>query len=317
MTRYTNFTCLLLSAFFILVTASACKKRKAFKEENAQLGVDVRMFQGQMDEAISEINQAIMGQPLMRGKSSEINESLVESICGLDQDTSMVYKGIIRLVYNGETCKGVKRTGVVLVSILDYPIKKWKNAGASIKIDFISYKAGWTSDGRTVQIDGTVFLKNESGKTWYDLQFLNVTNLVQIHTGDNLKATFGSETVDFNVNRRLEFTYNSATKATTCKVVGMGSSDGQSGLESWGFNREGLKFTSKVTSSVMWKTTCGALAPIDGEVIIDEEEKKHNLNCNFSVDQNGNNVSTDTPCPYGMQVSWSFKSKMNSRIFSY
>lgn len=318
MKLYRNLAFVLSFSLLILVIATSCEKKKSFKEENAQTSVDVRMFQGQTDEALAEINEAIMGQPLLRGKGTELSESMLEPICGLDQDTSLVYKGIIRLIYNGLECRGVSRTGTVSVTIQEYPIKKWKNAGTILKIDFLAYKAIWASDGRAVQIDGTAFLTNESGKTWYDLQYLNVANVVQILTGEKLKATFSAEnTVDFNLNRRMEYSYNSSADATECKIDGLGSSNGQTSLENWGINREGLNFTSKVISQINWKTSCGALAPLNGELLIDIDEKEHDLDCFFSVDQNGIEVSTDSPCPYGMQVKWSYKNKTNTRIFSY
>lgn len=304
--------------FLIISMITACKKKKAFKNENAQTSVDVRMFQGQNDAALSDINEAIMGQSLMRGRGTDWVETHQSVICGLDQDTSLWNLGTIKLIYNGTPCKGVVRTGTVVASILNYPSEKWKNMGASLKIDFLAYKAVWLSDGKTVQIDGTELLKNESGKTWYDLQYLNAPNLVQVLTGSNLKATYSIDnTANFDVNRRMEYSFDDATKVTSCKVDGLGSAEGQSGLENWGFTRDGLKFTCKVNSSVIWKTSCGALAPITGEVIIDEEDKEHDLSCHFSVDQNGNSVSGDQPCPYGWQVSWTYKNKTNTRIFAY
>ncbi len=310
-----NFAQVLTFSLLILFAFGSCKKKKAFKEEDAQTSVDVRMFQGQTDQALADINQAIMGQSLLRGRNSE---SSLETICGLDQDTSLVFSGIIRLIYNGTLCNGVIRTGTVMASIQEYPLKKWKNAGTILKIDFMAYKAVWPSDGRTIQIDGTGFLQNESGKTWYDLQYLNSPNLVQVLTGDNIKGMYSKDNVaNYNLNRRMEYSFNSGTKVTTCRVDGLGSSDGASSLENWGFTRDGKKFTNRVSSPMIWKTSCGALAPLEGELVIDVEDKEHDLICSFSIDKDGNTTNSDAPCPYGMQIKWSYKNKTNTRNFGY
>lgn len=304
-------TCVLL----ILVSITACKKKKAFKEENAQTSVDVRMFHGQNDEALADINLAIMGQSLLRGRGEETS---LESICGLDLDTALVYKGILHLVYNGNSCRGVSRSGEILVTIMDYPLKKWKNAGTTLKIDFVKYKATWLSDGKSVQIDGTEYLLNESGKTWYDLQFLNVPSCVQILSGENLKVSYGgTNDAKYHVNRRMEYSYSKTSKTTSCLVNGLETAEGESEVESWGLNRDGESFATKVVSGMIWKTGCGAMAPVDGELKIKMGNKAHTLNCFFAVDKEGNETNADSPCPYGWQVKWSYKNKTSSRIFNY
>ena len=305
-------------SFLLIITLSSCKKKKAFKDENAQISVDTRMFQGQTDQAMADINLAIMGQPLLRGRSSELSETTLEVICGLEQDTSLVYQGIFRLIYNGIPCHGVKRVGEVVVTFIDYPLSKWKNAGTNLKIDFIGYKCSWESNGQSIQLDGSMNLRNESGKTWYDLQFLNEPKLDQILTGNDIKITFSADNyTNISLNRRMEYTYSSSSKITTCKIDGLGSQDGESSLENWGFTRDGLKFTNTVNASIIWRTSCGAVAPIDGQETIKVEDKAHELKSTFSFDNQGNELVGDNPCPYGWRVEWSYKNKTNSRLFSF
>lgn len=296
----------------------ACKKKKAFKNETGQTAVDLRMFQGQMDEAMADLNLAIMGQPLLRGKLLQTDETTLTDICGLEQDTSLVTQGIIRLLYTGIPCNGVQTIGEVKVTFLDYPLTKWKNAGANLKVDFIGYKCTWLTNGQSIQIDGSVNLKNESGKTWYDLMYLNEPKLVQVLSGNSVKLSFTSEIyTNISLNRRMEYTYTSSNKIFNCRVDGLGSQDGENQLENWGLTREGLKFTNRIENSVIWTTRCGAVAPIDGISRIKVEDQTHELQSSFAYDNQGNKIAGDNPCPYGWYVEWTYKKKTNSRLFSF
>jgi hypothetical protein len=298
----------------LLLSIGACKKRQAFNNENAQSTVDERMMQGQNDQAVQDINIALMGQALLRGRGTG-QTSASTSWCGVDVDTLSIFSGIIKLNYNGNECNGTKKTGQIVVTILDYPLHKWKYQGTKIKMDFNAYKVTRTSDGQSVQIDGTEFMTNESGNTWFELWYLNAGSVVQTLTADNLNITFnGSNTAIFNINRRMTFTYSN--QITSCKVEGLGSAQGKNNLENWGQTRDGDNFTSQVTTPIVWKSSCGGIAPVQGELDIKVDGRDFELKCQLAVDKNGN-VVTDNSCPFGWKVSWSYKSSTNTRIFGY
>ena len=314
----------LVPAILLFCTAvvfffTGCKKKRAFKEETGQVTVDNRTTQGENDEAIKDVNIVIMEQYLLRGKSAIAQAPLTSttSVCGIKLDTTGLMKGILTLNYNGTECYGRIRSGSIRVTLTGYPLKKWKNGGCVLKLEFLGYKVVRTSDGRSLQLDGTQTLTNESGGTWYDLWFLNQPSVVYTLTGDNVKASFdGGTNALYNFNRRMTYTYSG--DITTCQVVGLGSSDGRSGLESWGQDREGAKFTAQITQPVIWKTKCGAVAPLAGEVVIKVDGKDFDMKCTLGTDKDGNPVGVNAAsCPYGYEMSWSYKKRTNTRIFSY
>lgn len=314
-----DFTRVLLVCILLSFLAGSCKKKRAFNEEDAQSTVDARTVQGQNDEAVKDVNIAIMEQALIRGRAvSETGETgtLGTELCGLSLDTSQVFSGIIKLNYNGTECYGLKRTGSIRVTVQSYPLSKWKHSGCTIKMDFEAYTVTRVSDGKSVRFDGVQYLTNISGNTWFELRYLNASSLVQILTGNDLTVTFdGDNTAVFNFNRRM--TYTISNFITSCRVEGLGSHNELSNLENWGETRDGNVFTSQVSSPYVWKTSCGAVAPVEGEVIIKVDTKHFDLKCKFAVDEEGNDVSGDSPCPYGWKVSWSHKKKTNTRVFGY
>jgi hypothetical protein len=310
---------LLMLAASLLLPFAGCKKKRAFKEETGQVTVDNRVTQGENDEAIKDVNIVILEQHLLRGKSAFPQTILTSttSICGVKLDTTLESKGIITLNYVGSECYGRTRTGSIRFTLTEYPLKKWKNAGCVVKIEFLGYKVTRKSDGRSVQLDGTQVLTNQSGGTWYDLWFLSQPGVVYTLTGDNMKASFDGGTNSlYNLNRRLTYTYSG--DVTTCKVEGLASQDGRSNVESWGQTRDGDRFTAQITQPLIWKTKCGAMAPVSGEVVIKVDGKDFDMNCKMGVDKDGNPVGVDAPaCPYGYEMNWSYKKRTNTRIFSY
>jgi len=310
---------IVLSIPFCLMVVS-CKKKKEFNQENGQSAVDARNVQARNDEAIRDVNVAVMEQSLLRGKSaSELGQTTaVTELCGVDVDTLSIFQGIIRLHYNGVPCNGVIKTGNIIVTVVNYPLKKWKNKGCVLRLDFVAYTVNFSNkQGQTITLDGTEYLENQSGNTWYEMRYLDATNLVQVHKSDGLKASFGgNNTGIFNINCSLTYNYSSA-KVTSCKIEGLGSSEGVSNLESWGLDRNGVHFTSQVNSPLVWKSTCGSGALLEGEITVTGEGKDYEMKCNFAVDNEGNSVSVDSSCPHGWKVSWSYKKKTNTRVFAY
>lgn len=302
------------------VTFSGCRKSKAFRKEDGQASADSRTAQGENDAAISDINDVVSNQPLLHGRTNGTSNSngIMGNICGLTVDTNGAYMGTINLHFNGTTCNNRTREGDIRLTILDYASgKRWKDAGCVMKVEYFLYKVTRASDGKSVRLEGVQYLTNVSGGTWFDLLFLGQPNLVSTVTGENLSVNFdNSSTAVYNINRK--FTYTWANNILTCTGEGIGSADGLSNLENYGTTRDGDPFTSQVITPVVWNTTCGAWAPIQGEVDIKVDSKDFKLNCLFGVNQTGNAITVGSnSCPYGWKVSWKYKNKTNTKVLGY
>lgn len=301
--------------FPAILALTGCKKKRMFNEEDAQDTVDARYTQGELDEVIKDINTVIMEQYMLRGKPAS-GGTTTTSICGASVDSMQLVSGGALITYKGQNCFGKVRSGSVLAAIQNYPLRKWKNQGTVLSITFKNYKVTRSSDGRSIQMDGTLSLRNESGGTWYDLWYLNFAKVQYRLQGEKLKVTFENGDYSFfSFDRRLTFTY--ANFLTSCLVEGFGSESGHNNLECWGENRKSEMFYGQVNNPYKWSTDCGPLAPVSGETGLVVSGKEYTMVSSFAVDKDGNAFKPGSGCPYGWKASWQYKKKTNSRIFSF
>jgi hypothetical protein len=275
---------------------------------------------------MNEVNTEVGNNTLLHGRSingassaQAIQKALGITATGYTVDTTGAYTGTIKINYNGVTVNNRTRTGSIRLTIIDYVNgKRWKDAGCVCKVDYLNYKVTRASDGKSIELNGTQNVTNISGSSWFELIFLPThPNIVTSVTGNNLNVTFdGDKTAVYNINRK--FTYSISGNVISCTGEGIGSTDGLGSLENYGTTRDGDAFTSQVATPIVWNTTCGAWAPIQGEVNIKVEDKDFTLNCLFGTDNSGNAVSVGSnSCPYGFRVQWSHKNKTNKKIFGY
>lgn len=316
-----NYRKLLIPLALIMLAGMSCKKRKDFKEEDGQDTFDARTVQGENDGAISDANTVIADQELLIGRSTsgqKLSKITGVSICGMSVDTTSVTSGILFLNFDGTTCNNRKREGQIKLSIVGYPAVKWKDQNAVLKLEYIGYKVTRASDGKSILINGTVSVTNVNGGTWFDIAVLGKPNVVHEVLASGLKVKYdnGSITSEYNIHRRYTYTYSNLV--FTCKGEGLGTNDGLSNLENWGTTRNGNAFTSQVISPVVWNTTCGGGAPIDGEILVKVEDKDFEVRCIFGVDASGNELSVGpNACAYGWKAEWKRKNKTRNRVFLY
>lgn len=306
---------LIISSIFLLTVS--CKNKRTFNNENGQSVEDIRRFQEQNDAVIQDINIGIMEQPLLRGGSSTQPFVSVYNtkLCGASVDSVSVYSGILRIRYNGTSCNKFTKSGEIVASILNYPEVKWKNKGCVLKVEFKAYKA-IGSNGKSVQIDGTEYITNVSGDTWYEMQYLNTPQLVQTQLGHGLKITLtGNNTALFNTNRKVTFSYTGQN--TGCVIEGLGVFEEKVNLDNWGQNTEGVNFTAEIITPIVWNSACSSNLPLKGELRVRENGKNFDMNCRYGVDKNGNRIPDEKTCPFGWEFSWSYKKKVNTRVFPY
>lgn len=303
-----------------LILFTGCKKRAAFKKEDGQSSIDNRNAQSETDNIISDINNVVGNESKLNGRvaSPSSTNGVLAAICGLVVDTNGVSTGTIKLNFNGTTCNNRTRTGSIKLTIIDHAAgKRWKQAGCVMKVDYMDYKITRASDGKFVTLNGTHYLTNISGGSFLGLLLNLQQNLSASVTGNDLNVTFeDNKTAVYNINRK--YTYTWANNILKCVGEGVGSNSGLSNLENWGTTRNGDAFTSEVITPVVWNSTCGAWAPIEGQVKIKVVDKQFELNCLFGVNTAGSAVSVAAnQCPYGWKIEWTYKNKTNNKIVGY
>ncbi|HOZ87531.1 MAG TPA: hypothetical protein PL029_07225 [Bacteroidia bacterium] len=307
--------------FVMLFSFSACKKRQAFNDEDGQTSIDNRNVQGENDAAVSDVNDVISNQPSLRGRGESVMgiKGVTGTLCGVTVDTLSLGAGSVKLNYNGTTCGNRTRTGSIKLTIVNFAAgKRWKQPNCELKVEYLSYKITRASDGKSIELNGTQTITNETGGSWWELLITKTqSSLATSIKGTDLKVTFDDgKTASYNINRR--FTYTVPGGIITCTGEGIGSLNGINNLENYGLTRNGDEFTSQVTTPIVWNLTCGPWAPVKGEVNIKVDSKSFDLKCLFAVDASGNSVDAGVnSCPYGWKVEWKYKRKTNKKIIPY
>jgi hypothetical protein len=314
------------------LTFTACKKKEEDKpeetttatspsaEETAQSGSDNRDALSENDAAVSEANEAMSGNGRVSGTSAPGGNSQVGAkgtLCGLTVDSAFSNTGVLKLNYNGTTCNNRTRTGSIRLTLQSYTAGvRWKDPGAVIKIEYLNYKITRASDQKSMLINGTQFLTNVSGGNWVTLA-LGQPSLVSTITGTNLNVTFqDNKTAVYNINRKLTYTF--ANPVLTARAEGIGTSGNMNALENFGTTRDGDSFTSQVITPVVWNSTCGGGAPMQGVLKIVVPAKSFDLTFTYGVDASGNPVVVGpNQCPFGWKLQWTANSQSNSKTFGY
>lgn len=314
---------LLLAAGIML---GSCKKeepqpkKEPVVQESGQSSTDNRDVQAEEDIIFADVNTVIMEDARLRERSTGSQQSAVSTtICGMSIDTAGAHQGSLTLNFNGTTCNNRTRTGTIRVSVVDYNTgKRWKHTGCVLRVEFVNYKVARASDQKSIKLNGVQYFTNESGGTWWEFLILKTQNSLSASmTGTNLQVTFDeSKTAVYNIHRKV--TYTLVSNILTCTAEGIGSSGGLNNLENYGTTRDGESFTSQVTVPMEWNLTCGAHAPVSGEVNVQVSGKSFSLKGIFGTDASGNPVTVGSnQCPYGWKLLWTVNGKNNSRVIKY
>lgn len=313
------------SAMFVF---TACKKKGNPEKESpvetpdGQSGIDNREVQGENDVIINEINDVIRDSRLA-GKNASASEvsGVTGDFCGLTVDSIDIANGSITFSYTGVTCLNRTRTGVIKLTLQQG--SKWANAGSAIKIEYVNYKVVRASDQKSVLLNGTQYLTNVSGGTWWDLIVTKTKPaLISTITSTDLNVTFeDNKTATYNINRQITYTYPNTAGTNnyilTVTAEGTGSNSGLNNLENYGTTRNGEPFTSQVISPIVWNLTCGG-AVLQGDVNIKVASKALDLRFLYGVDVNGNSMQVSpNQCPYGWKLEWTNNGTTNFKVFGY
>jgi Tfp pilus assembly protein PilX len=275
------------------ISTAGCKKDKNETDTNSlqQLTKDQRTFQSASDDVLSDANTV-----LSNGTSKSI-ESLP---CNVTIDSSSIVGDTIiyAMTFNGLNCSGThNRVG-------NATIKKnvnthWSQAGATVTITFINLKITKVSSGKSIILNGTKKFENVSGGLLVNLGG-SATSIVHKVTG-SLQATFDDNTTrTWNVARQK--TYTGTLGSLIITVDGLGTADGYNNLETWGTNRNGELFYSKVDQSVVFRQTCD-WDPIGGIMTYMIPSDNKQATVTFGYDDNNQPVTSGT-CPSRYKVDW-------------
>ncbi|MEI6172174.1 MAG: hypothetical protein WCR01_00370 [Bacteroidota bacterium] len=294
-----------IAFLFLAVTGlslSGCKKDKnaAGSDDSAsmqQLSKDEEAVESASDESMNDVNNFLSGGNL---KSTE------KVPCGATVDSTAVVNDTITIyiTYNGKNCSGTRsRTGKV-------EIKKqlgthWYQAGATVMIRHINFTITKVSNQKSITLNGLKVHQNVSGGLIW--QVGNGVDAIVYRTWGAVNVTFedGSSRI-WNVARQKTYT-GTAPGNLMLTTDGFGTSGEYSNLLTWGINRKGENFYTRIMQPVVHRQVCD-WDPVSGIKKHEIPADSKSATLTFGYDSNDQPVTGDA-CPTKFKLDWQRNNK--------
>jgi hypothetical protein len=282
----------ILSLAFVF---TACQKEDTPPEETPQAAThseDNSRFNAEMDIVSQDANLALEGNIGFSGRGNGI-QTLCDATIAID---TMSNPRTITITYNGTNCLGNRiRTGVIVISM---PANvRWRDAGAAVTLSFQNYKVTRVSDNKSITINGSKTITNQSGGLLINLATAGpITHIV---SSSGLAVSFDNGTFrSWEVARKHVYSFNSGAVLT---VTGNHTDGTVTGIAEWGTNRFGAAFTTVISEPLVIRQDCD-FRLTSGKV--EHSTPNFTGTTTFGLDASGN----PTGCPgtgvYYMKIVW-------------
>ena len=292
-----NFRLLSVITLAAFTTFTACKKESSSTSDNTEEMTmhsdDQSNISNNMDAVTNEVNLAMESNTSFSGgRLTDVN-----SICGATAEYDIQSDPRkITINYDGADCSGAyTRKGTVVVSM---PANiKWKDAGATITVNYQNLKITRVSDKKSITINGSHSITNVSGGLLLTLPTLpSITHTI----AGNMTITFddGSQRT-WNVARKRVFTLTSNNQLVIT-ITGNHTDGSNTRIAEWGTNRFGHSFTSSITEPMVIKQDCN-FRLTGGQVT---HEGFGTSVATFGLDASGNTTSCPGTGHYYFKLTW-------------
>ncbi len=297
-----NFMKGLMVVMLAMLVITGCKK-KEHEMETEEHQVDeatqktTASDQSNVDQesnySMDEVNKVLNNSPKTRTALP----------CNVDIDSSALYKGLIKLTYNGLSCDLLrKREGVISIQ-LPYDgktVTPWSTKGAKIIVTYDHYKVTRVADNKTIMFNGATHVTNVNGGGLFTL--MSGTTIIHRARG-SLEITFDDGTkCSWGLAASRSYTLSSFSLLST-EETGDTTINGHPNTSFWGVTRSGQNFSVSVTTPVV-TNLLGSLCifrPWKGVRVI--HGIYHEITITYGVDITGTPV-VQNACPYGYKLNW-------------
>ena len=287
---------LALFALGLILFLGSCKKNDKVDNFDTQASTqtdDQSQVSAQIDGVSNEVNFALEATGTLGQRGGDIQGLVCNATLTADSANSV---RTLTLTYNGADCLGrFNRTGVVKVSI---PAGvHWKDAGATITIEYMNVVFTNISNNRSITINGSHTITNVSGGLLYNLPTLN--SITHTINSDGMTVTFGNGTQrTWKVARQRVFTYNNGVVIT---VTGTHTEGNITHVAEWGTNRDGRDFISAISEPLVFRQDCDFRLTSG---MITHTLPAFTASATFGLDQSGNPTSCPGAGHYYVKVEW-------------
>lgn len=306
---------LIVFALVTGLTFNACKKddtdddsktpsTTTEKEILSQQANDEEDFQVASDNA-DETADKVMGSIVATAKGTTI-----EKPCDATIDSSLLVSDKqITITFNGTNCNGngIIRTGKIIIKLTTGI--RWVDSNAVLTVTYQDFKI--ERRNRTILINGTKTHTNLSGGKIGQVLLGKTIRHKVVSTNMKCKINNAATERTWNVNRLKTFTKDGSYIKLT--LTGEGISGNYSNLVTWGINRAGKEFFTKIQTPILISTECTA-GPKSG-VKVHYVGTDRALTTTFGLNSSG--VALTTGCPTHFKIAWVVAGKPDSTLIAY
>jgi hypothetical protein len=299
--KFSNLVIILVSA--ITLTFASCAKDDLNKGTAdpatlVQLSTDETNVESILKDAESDIT-SVLSNNAGGFKSTEWLP------CNASVDTVLIANDTltVRITFNGLTCNNKhNRTGKI--ELKTKVGTHWNQIGATVVCKFIDFTMTRVATGKSIKLNGTKTIVNVNGGHRWQVGTI-ISSYVERISG-TMQASFDNGTSrTWNIARKITYTGTAGQYIMT--IDGFGSSDSYQNLVVWGTNRQGEKFFTQITQSVVCRQACD-WDPVSGIKIhqIPSDNKSATITFGFN---NNNEPITGDECPTRYRVDWQINNK--------
>ena len=312
MKRY-SFKSLMVLLAVVAVSLSSCKKSESSTDDVVSAQDHTTVSQ-HLNASIDDASNAAGGVGTMAGKTDGF-----ATIAGATINYSDTSHGIVTITYDGTTVVDgyFRRSGVVTITLVNYPTVHWRDAGAQLDLNFDNVQVTNAFTGGQFKYNGIHHIVNMTGGLAYQLMNGTMTGTVKHHhTATGLTVTLANgATRQWNVDRIREYNNTGLANGISMSVYSGNPAGQQANVDAWGTNRNGESFYNQILTPIVFNNSCGNYRqPNSGEV--KHVVSNRTLDVLLGVDQSGTAVSS-TSCPYGYKVTYTQNSHTYTRIVQY
>jgi len=288
---------LLLCLFAVGVNLVSCKKNNNDNPPDNSLQItahseDQARVASEMDAVANDANIAIESSAAFSGRLQDIQGPICDATIDVDAASNPM---TITITYNGTNCLGNRtRTGTIVLSM--NAGTQWKNAGATINLEYQNFKVTRLSDNKSITLNGHVAIENVSGGLLVNLASLgSITHAI---TGNSLVLTFdnGAQRI-WNVARERVFTFSNGINVSVSGTETVGTIPN---VAEWGTNRFGHEFTTATIFPLEFRQDCDFRLTAG---TLQHHTPAVTATAEFGLNASGNPVS----CPAGnyyLKLTW-------------
>lgn len=295
-----NFRMLPVITLAVITTFSSCKKESS-KDDNqtpdpavevAAHSDDENSVSDGMDAIANDVNAAVEYSTDFNGGRMMPAPSMCNADAEVDTFSSPKK---ITITYNGVNCFGTHtRNGVVVITMPHGT--RWRDAGATLAINYQNLVIKRVSDNKSIRINGTQSYTNVTGGLLFTLSGVNT--IIHTVTSDGMTIKFNDNSErTWKVSRKRTFTYDNGI---VLSVSGTHTEGNNTQIAEWGLNRFGKPFTTSITQPLVVRQDCN-FRLTSGQV---KHEGFATATATFGLNASGNPTSCPVASPYYLKLEW-------------